>query len=166
MRQRRVVTHTPVDQQPPVKRHRREHARDRGGRHHGIDDRAGRDAQLASADEVGDDHVQGHAGVLEPVKARVTGDQPAQVAIRHDVTPASSEAKQSGQWAEREDRAAVKPAPNVPELAGSLHRRLARGDERSVDRAGGGPDDHVGSDPTLEQGLQHPDLDCAEARAA
>jgi hypothetical protein len=41
-----------------------------------------------------------------------------------------------------------------------------RCDERAVHRAGGRPDDHVGLDAALVQGVEHPGLDRAEAGAA
>ena len=64
----------------------------------------------------------------------MTHDQPTQVPVGDQVAAAPDESDQAGERVERKDRAPTESAPDIAELARRLRRRLARGDERAVDR--------------------------------
>lgn len=109
--------------------------------------------------------MQRHPHVLQTVCLQMTLDDLAQRVLRRGPVAASHHGDQRGQRIGRE-HAAAQLMPQISERLRGLHALLSRRDERAVDGPGLRTDDQVSRHVALEQRLQHPRLDRAEARAA
>ena len=159
---RGVVGDAAVHQRAVLPAHGRHDAGDRSARQDGIDDRTVGEAKFLTADDVHGDDVQRDRHLFERIVLDVACDQLAQAGRRDKVIARAEEAEQPGERVQREDLPAPQVAPDGGERVGGLHGLGSRGDERAVHRAGRRPDDDVGDDAALVEGVQHPDLDRAE----
>ena len=85
VRDRSVVDHAPVDQEPLAPRDGRQQSGNRGRGQHGVDRGAVREADFLSAHQVESDQVQRDLRVLQPFDLEVGTDQAAQPAVREEV---------------------------------------------------------------------------------
>jgi hypothetical protein len=155
-----------VDQEPAVPLDGRQHAGDGGARHHGVDERALGQTDLAPVEHVARDDVQRRRQMLDPLAVGVLLDQPSQRAARHEIPAGAEEAEEAGERLDGEHLAAPDAPPQRRELLDGLAVELAAREERAVDGADGRPDDDVGPDLVIGERAQHADLDRAEARTS
>src|SRR3954464_701952 len=102
----------------------------------------------------------------EVIELDVLPDQPPQLAVGHKmIAPAARTADERAQ-ADGKDILPLQVAPHSAQLPRCLRRLGPRCDEGGVERADRGADQKIGHNPALVQRLEHPNLQCAEARPA
>src|SRR3954453_7779000 len=102
----------------------------------------------------------------EVIELDVLPDQPPQLAVGHKmIAPAARTADERAQ-ADGKDVLPLQVAPHSAQLPRCLRGLGPRCDKGGVERADRGADQKIGRNAPLVQGLEHPDLQCAEARAA
>ena len=90
----------------------------------------------------------------------------SQPAVGNQMVAFSADTADKRGHAHREYVLTAKLAPDSRKLASRRGRLRPGRNERRVERSGGCPDEEVGLDLVLIQGLQHPDLRRSKARAA
>jgi hypothetical protein len=164
--ERGVVGHSSVHEQTPLVLDGRQDAGDRSACQHRVDERPAGNAHLVAGHHIGRDDVQGDPRLLDQLDGRVPLQQTSQTGIGHEVAPRAEQPKCTAQRVEREDLAAMQSAPDVRELVRGLDRLGTLGDEGTVECTGRGPDDEIGHDSPLVEGLKHAHLDRPETGAA
>ena len=144
MGDRRVVRDAAVHQLPVLPRDGREHGGDGGAGDDRIEERAGGEQQLLAGDHVDGDDVQRDRQVLELLGARcsATSRRSPESGTRWARVPRKPSRPLSGLSGKIWLRLTWRQI--VAELVGGLDGLRSGGDERAVDRPGGGGHDQVG----------------------
>src|SRR3954468_9330415 len=110
--------------------------------------------------------MQGDRRIGEVIELDMLPDQPPQLAVGHKmIAPAARTADERAQ-ADGKDVLPLEVAPYSAQLPRCLRGLGPRSDEGGVERADRGADQKIGRNAPLVQRLEHPNLQCPEARAA
>ena len=109
--------------------------------------------------------MDGYDGVLEALVGQRPLDQAAQAGVGLDGLTLPTQHPEPGDAARGPQLVGIEVDPRVAQTADAGRRRIG-GHAGGVEGPDGAPDQNLGHDPGLGQGLQHADLNGAEVAAA